>query len=352
LLAYLHIPFCDSKCPYCAFNSYDNKQGLKKAYMNAITTQLCFELERFEVKKKSIDSLFIGGGTPSTIAFSLYAPFFDILRPYLSPSAEITSEANPHSASTEWLEGMFSLGVNRLSFGVQSFDEKKLHFLGRNHTPKMAKEAIHTAASIGFKNLSLDLIYGTSVDTFKRLKEDLDTAATLPINHLSAYALTLEENTPFFTKTRVINNSENLAKSFVQAIQEKGFFQYEISNFGTYQSIHNKGYWEQKNYLGIGSGAVGFFNNQRFYPSKEVETYIQNPLERRIEALSAEDLHAEKIFLGLRSCVGIPFSHFTPKELKKVNILLEEKKLTCKENIVYNPDYFISDEIALYLSLP
>jgi oxygen-independent coproporphyrinogen-3 oxidase len=320
--------------------------------MKAITTQLCFELERFEVKKQSIDSLFIGGGTPSTIEFSLYAPFFNMLRPYLSKVAEITSEANPHSASKAWLEGMFSLGVNRLSFGVQSFNEKKLRFLGRNHTPKMAKDAINTAASIGFKNVSLDLIYGTSVDTFKRLKEDLDTAATLPINHLSAYALTLEENTPFFTQTRVINSSESLAKNFVQAIQEKGFFQYEISNFGTYQSVHNKGYWEQKNYLGIGSGAVGFLNNQRFYPSKKVEAYIQTPLEQRVEMLSLEDLHAEKIFLGLRSCVGIPLSHFTPKELKQVNILLEEKKLTCKEGSVYNPDYFISDEIALYLSLP
>jgi oxygen-independent coproporphyrinogen-3 oxidase len=319
--------------------------------MKAITSQLSFELERFEIKKESIDSLFIGGGTPSTIAYSLYAPFFDILRPYLSPEAEITSEANPHSASTEWLEGMYALGVNRLSFGVQSFDEKKLRFLGRNHTPKMAKDAINTAASIGIKNLSLDLIYGTSMDTLKRLKEDLNTAVTLPINHLSAYSLTVEENTPFFSKTRVINSSENLAKKFVQSIKDKGFPQYEISNFGTYQSIHNKGYWEQKNYLGIGSGAVGFFNNQRFYPSKEVETYIQNPLEGRVEALSAEDLHAEKIFLGLRSCVGIAFSHFTPKEHEKVKILLEEKKLTCKENVVYNPDYFISDEIALYLSI-
>ena len=170
---------------------------------------------------------------------------------------------------------MKALGVNRLSFGVQSFDAEKLAFLGRNHTPKHAFQAIENAAKEGIVNISLDLIYGTILDTPSLLQEDLHLAASLPINHLSAYALTLEEETPFYTRTDVANGSEELAKDFVDAIIEAGFPQYEISNFGTYQSSHNKGYWGHQDYLGIGAGAVGFLKNRRFYPSLQRD-YIKS----------------------------------------------------------------------------
>lgn len=318
--------------------------------MKSMTQQLSFELEKFNVGKHEIRSLFIGGGTPSTVSASWYAPFFEMLSPYLAQDAEITSEANPHSATKVWMHEMKSLGLNRLSFGVQSFNREKLHFLGRNHTPKMAEEAILNADALGIQNISLDLIYGTSLDTPMLLHEDLRMATSLPINHLSAYALTLEEKTPFYTRNDVTNSSEKLAKDFVNAIIQAGFPQYEISNFGTYQSRHNKGYWEQKNYLGIGAGAVGFLKNRRFYPSKDIETYIQNPTMQEIEELSVEDLHVEMIFLGLRSIIGIKLEHFTPKEKERVMLLLQEKKLTCKENRIYNNDYFLSDEIALFIT--
>lgn len=350
MLAYLHIPFCDSKCHYCAFNSYDNKSVLKQNYMQQITKQLRYELEKFNTPPKSIRSLFIGGGTPSTIQASWYAPFFEMITPYLADNAEVTSEANPQSATKEWIEGMRALGVNRLSFGVQSFNAQKLTFLGRNHTPKHALDAIASAAKLGIQNISLDLIYGTALDTPALLQEDLNIAASLPINHLSAYALTLEEETPFFKRNDVANGSEELAKDFVHAIIQAGFPQYEISNFGTYQSVHNKGYWEHQDYLGIGAGAVGFLKNRRFYPAKEIEAYVQNPLFQEIEKLSFEDLHVEKIFLGLRSMIGIALACFSPKEMVQVNILVEENKLTCKDHRVFNTDYFLSDEIALFIT--
>ncbi len=350
MLAYLHIPFCDSKCHYCAFNSYENKGTLKQNYMQQITKQLQYELAKFNPDKRSIRSLFIGGGTPSTISSSLYAPFFEIIQPYLKDNAEITSEANPQSATKEWIEGMKDLGVNRLSFGVQSFNAQKLAFLGRNHTPKQALDAIALAAKLGIENISLDLIYGTALDTLSLLQEDLNIATSLPINHLSAYALTLEEDTPFYTRKDVANGSEELAKTFVNAIIEAGYPPYEISNFGTYQSVHNKGYWEHQDYLGIGAGAVGFLKNRRFYPSKEIEAYVQNPLFQEIEKLSSDDLHVEKIFLGLRSVIGIAIACFSPKEMMQVNILLEENKLTCKDHRVFNTDYFLSDEIALFIT--
>jgi len=264
MLAYLHIPFCDSKCHYCAFNSYENKGTLKQNYMQQIVKQLRYELEKFDTPKKSIRSLFIGGGTPSTIPYAWYEPFFEIITPYLEDNAEVTSEANPQSATKEWLEGIKNLGVNRLSFGVQSFNAQKLAFLGRNHTRQHALHAIETAAKLGIQNISLDLIYGTTLDTPALLQEDLAIATALPINHLSAYALTLEEETPFFKRNDVANGSEKLAKDFVQAIIQAGFPQYEISNFGTYQSVHNKGYWEHQDYLGIGAGSGWFFKKQAF----------------------------------------------------------------------------------------
>ncbi len=349
MLAYLHIPFCDSKCHYCAFNSYTGKFELKERYMHAVVEQLQYELKRFCPPQKSIVSLFIGGGTPSTINASLYEPFFTLLAPYLADNAEITTEANPQSATKEWLRGMQSLGVNRISFGVQSFDDTKLKFLGRAHTKESALKAIHEAYALGIENISMDLIYGTALDTMTLLDEDLRIASSLPINHLSAYALTLEENTPFFKRTDVANTSEQLAKDFVTHIIQAGFEQYEISNFGSYESIHNKGYWEHQNYLGIGSGAVGFLENQRFYPTKEIEAYIDAPCKYDVELLSHNDLHVEKIFLGARSNVGIALLEFDAKEMAKITLLVEEKKLTCKGERVYNPDYFLSDEIALFI---
>ena len=318
--------------------------------MQAVYKQLSFELERFNAPKKSIHSLFIGGGTPSTISPKLFEPLFKRIKPFLSDDAEITSEANPNSATTEWIQGMKALGVNRLSFGVQSFDETKLKFLGRAHSAKSAQKAIENAFKEGIKHISLDLIYGTALDTQQLLANDLNIASKLPIDHLSAYALTIEEHTPFFHRNNVANTSEALAKTFVQNIINKGFPQYEISNFGSYQSVHNKGYWEHQNYLGIGSGAVGFLNHERFYPSKTIETYLQNPLHVEIENLSLEDLHVEKIFLGLRSCIGIDLALFSPKERANVDLLIGENKLTCKGGSIYNNDYFLSDEIALYIT--
>lgn len=349
MLAYIHIPFCESKCPYCAFNSYATKDHLKTSYMQALLSQLRYELERFEARHESIDSVFIGGGTPSTIAPSLFEPLFKVLSPYLKKGAEISSEANPHSATHEWLKGMQEIGVNRISFGVQSFNEAKLRFLGRNHTRKMAYHAIETAYRLGIENLSLDLIYGTAVDSYALLQNDLKIASSLPINHLSAYALTPEENTPFFNHPKCTNDSEKMAKDFVARIIDAGFFQYEISNFGHYQSLHNKGYWEQKEYMGIGSGAVGFLKNARFYPHKELEAYVASPLFYENEPLSASDLHVEKIFLGLRSVVGIDYKELTPNEREKVAHLLEKKSLRYEQERIYNNDYFLSDEIALYL---
>ncbi len=317
--------------------------------MRAILKQLNYELKRFKAKKNSIKTLFIGGGTPSTIEPSLYKSFFETIKPFMSQDAEITIEANPNSASKIWLAGIRELGVNRISFGIQSFDDEKLKFLGRNHTSKLAKEAIKNANLVGFKNISLDLIYGTSKDNKKLLMNDLELAFSLPINHLSAYSLTLEENTPFFSTKNVQNDDENLAYFFTDEIIKRGFPQYEISNFGKKKSEHNLGYWKGEDYIGIGSGGVGFLKDCRFYTQTDISSYIKEPTKITKERLDAKSIKSEKVLLGCRSEVGFSKDILTEKELENAMHLVDAKKLFLKNGYLFNTEYFLSDEIALYI---
>lgn len=349
MLLYIHIPFCDSKCSYCSFNSYVDKFHLKTMYMQALGHQLDRELERFGAEPGSIETLFIGGGTPSTVSPELYVPLFETLRPYLADDAEITSEANPNSASETWLRGMHALGVNRISFGVQSFDDAKLKLLARAHKSGDAIDAVHTASQVGFTHLSIDLIYATALDTFALLERDLDLAFSLPIDHLSAYALTIEEGTPLARRPESAHEQLDQTTWLFDRIKAHGFEQYEISNFGTYRSRHNMGYWRYSDYIGLGSGAVGFLKDRRFYPNTSVEGYIDDPLFVTTETLDAEAIRTERIFLGLRSCIGLDAALLTPPESARATLLGEEGKLRLENGYFYNTDYLLSDELALFI---
>jgi len=318
--------------------------------MSALKIQIEYELKRFNATAASIETIFIGGGTPSTVEPGLYSPIFELLAPYLKENIEITSEANPNSATKQWLEGMFKLGVNRISFGVQSFDKEKLKLLNRAHTSVQAKEAILNAKEIGYENLSLDLIYATLGDTKELLLKDIQTAFSLPITHISAYALTIEEGTVFESKPQMSSEQLSLTTWIFDEIIKRGLSQYEISNFGKYQSTHNLGYWLYKDYIGAGSGAVGKLENERYYPTCNIEEYINNPLNIKVETLSSEDMQIEKIFLGLRSSVGIKKELLSKMELSQAQLLLKEKKLSFSDNTFYNDDFLLADEIALFLT--
>lgn len=349
MLIYIHIPFCDSKCSYCSFNSYVDKFSLRERYMQALYKQLQFELKRFDAKEKSVETLFIGGGTPSTVAPELYKPIFELLLPYFAEDPEITTEANPNSATRSWIEGMRDLGVNRISFGVQSFDDEKLKFLNRAHNGNDAIRAINEASELGIKNISLDLIYATAIDTKKLLAHDLTQAFSLPINHISAYALTIEAGTVFENTPQVAKEKLNLTNFLFDTIKQHQFEQYEISNFGTYKSVHNLGYWQYKEYIGAGSGAVGCLKDTRLYPSIDIDTYIQDPLDVRVETLTPQEQKSEKIFLGLRSIVGVSKEILDSSEIQRAQLLVDEKKLFFRNENYYNPNYLLSDEIALFI---
>jgi oxygen-independent coproporphyrinogen-3 oxidase len=348
MLLYIHIPFCDSKCSYCAFNSYVDKFSQRERYMNALGIQLETELNRFDVSPKNlIETVFIGGGTPSTVDPQLYGPIFERIRPFLQQGAEITSEANPNSATKEWLEGMKRLGVNRISFGVQSFNEQKLKTLGRAHNTQHALEAIKNAAQIGYEHLSLDLIYGVQGDTKDLLRSDIEQAFELPIDHISLYSLTIEEETAFEDLPEMASEQLDLTQWLFDEITTKGFEHYEISNFGTYKSKHNIGYWKHKPYIGLGAGAVGFLGSTRFYPNTDIEAYIDAPLIIKEEILNPAELLNEKLFLGFRSSVGVDQRLLSKAQDLQAQILYEGGLLEYRDGHYYNPNFLLADEITL-----
>ena len=355
-LLYIHIPFCDSKCNYCAFNSYTNINHLKKEYFPAIKKQYLNE-----VKETQFSTIFIGGGTPSTMPVNFYENLFKLIEKNIQNIKEITIEANPN-VSFEWLKEIRNLGVNRISFGVQSFNEEKLNFLNRNHSYKQAVNSIENAKKAGFNNINLDLIYSTALDTKSILENDLKTAFSLPITHISAYSLTIEKGTKWEGDFSKRKEDEELEIWFINKIKEK-FNQYEISNFGN-PCLHNLGYWQGKEYTGIGAGAVGFRKFQvpsskfqvrssnkmyRYYTQQNVSEYIKNPLSYEYEYLSKEDIKKEKVFLGLRSIIGFEENILNKEEKKRVEILINEKKLYKKADRIYAFDFLLADALSGFI---
>ncbi len=322
--------------------------SLRDSYIKALEIQLKYELLN---NNKKIETVFIGGGTPSTIDPIDYKSILHIIKPFLVDNCEITIEANPNSATKQWLEEIYETGINRISFGVQSFDDKKLNFLGRNHNKIQAIDAIKNAFLVGFQDINLDIIYDTALDTQELLDNDLEIIKNLPINHISAYSLTIEEGTKFFSKSNVKVENEELAKYLFKQLSILGFHQYEISNFSkntNARSKHNLGYWEYKEYLGVGSGAVGCLDNKRYYCTKDVVEYIKNPLKfEEIELLSTEDIKLEKLLLGFRSLVGVSLDIFNQIQYERVLDLVKLKKLKIKQNKVYSTDFLLADELAL-----
>ena len=340
------MPFCESKCPYCAFGSSDDEFSKVGAYFKALCLDLNFQLKSQNVKE--ISTIFFGGGTPSAVNAKLYDEICSILAPLCTPKTEITLEANPNSANLAWLKHVKNLGANRISFGAQSFFEDKLKFLGRIHSREQIFKAVENAHAAGFKSINLDLIYDTKFDTKKRLLAEVENLKSLAITHLSAYSLTLEENTPFSGKKSYKKDSDTLAKFMIEQIQRAGFKQYEISNFGEICK-HNLGYWQGKNYLGVGAFSVGFNDATRYYAKSSIDAYIMQPTHREREILSQSELAREHIFLGLRSIVGVDAGRLSEAQKKRANLLVENEKLLFKEGKFYNPNFLLSDEIALFI---
>ncbi|QOG13218.1 coproporphyrinogen III oxidase family protein [Arcobacter sp. FWKO B] len=347
------MPFCDSKCFYCSFNSYVDKFHLKSHYMEVLTRELEHELQILKNNNQKLSTIFIGGGTPSSINYASYAQMFKLLKGYINDTTEVTIEANPNSATIDWLKAMKDYGVNRVSFGVQSFNDTKLSFLGRSHNSKRAIKAIQDAQCIGFNSINCDIIYACANDTKELISSDLDMANKLGVEHISSYSLTLEAGTKFWTMKDVSIDDEELSEFVINYLKSLGYHQYEISNFAKnnkFESKHNKGYWEYKEYLGVGCGAVGRIGSNRYYSLSDIESYLRNPLHKEIEILEEKDMKIEKILLGLRSNVGFDLSLLDVNNVEKAHYLEKLGKIKIENSKIYNKNYLLADEIALYLS--
>ncbi len=260
LALYIHFPWCVRKCPYCDFNSHQSPDALPEdAYVQALIQDLTLHLP--QIWGRPIHSIFMGGGTPSLFSpralEQLFSQLFSLLN--LSPQIEITLEANPGRSDFEKFKGYRELGINRLSIGIQSFEDTHLATLGRIHDSNAARAAIHAAQEAGFDNFNLDLMFGLPGQSVAQGLQDLQTALSFNPTHLSWYELTLEPNTPFYHKPPVLPTEpimENLFEEGQSYLHSQGFRPYEVSAYTANKpSRHNLNYWQFGDYLGIGAGA-------------------------------------------------------------------------------------------------
>ena len=258
LSLYIHYPWCIKKCPYCDFNSHEGE--IQSGYINALLSDLDDDLKY--VQNRKINSIFIGGGTPSLMSINDLNDLFNGLsnRLVFSPDIEITMEANPGTFEIDKFSEFRNVGVNRLSIGVQSFDDNQLKFLGRIHSAKEAKNAVIKAQKVGFDNLNIDLMYGLNRQSIDECMIDITSAITLNPSHISFYQLTLEPNT-FFSKFPPSLPSDDyiwkMGEKGTDILNSNGFQHYEVSAYSALPSKHNMNYWEFGDYIGIGAGAHG-----------------------------------------------------------------------------------------------
>ncbi|BCZ17388.1 Coproporphyrinogen III oxidase HemN [Helicobacter sp. NHP19-003] len=272
---YIHVPFCTSKCGYCAFNSFSGLDSLKDAYVEALIVDLKDSLKNTSV----LSSIFIGGGTPNTLETKHYERICSTIAIHANhtPKIEITLEANPDLITKGWCKTLRALGANRLSLGVQSFFADKLKFLQREHGKQDIFKALEIAYKSGFAHLSIDLMYNTPLDTPERLQLECQHASNLPIDHLSVYSLTLEDNTRLAKDTDP--NALLNADTFLQnTLKDLGFMPYEVSNYAKpYRVQHNLGYWAGVNIWAVGLGLWGVWVKRDFTNKKMWQITLKTP---------------------------------------------------------------------------
>jgi oxygen-independent coproporphyrinogen-3 oxidase len=352
---YIHIPFCIKKCIYCDFFSVPYDESTAYAYASALCKELF--LKKHLVGK--LKSVYIGGGTPSLLPGECFRQIFSCLKDNyeLSPGTEVTVEANPGTLSESKIYLLLCLGVNRLSIGVQSFNNEELKVLGRIHTSEEALRSIELIGKAGLRNFSIDLIYGIPAQSFNSWCESLSKAAECSPAHISTYELTPEKGTVLFD---LINNPPlhpvsnlkmppedsilDMYNYTIDSMTNNGYEHYEISNFAKlgFQCIHNLNYWNRGEYVGAGAGAHSFINGLRSRNVEDIHTYINQlsrgviPEEDKIY-LTLQDSLREWIFLGLRKTQGISIKHAQNEGL---DILLACREMIDSGHIEVRDDAF------------
>lgn len=307
---YVHAPFCVSKCPYCAFASGTDLAPAER-WAFAVIDEAQRKVQGFVAP---FDSLYLGGGTPSVLPPDLLTTLAFGLAPYVTADAERTIEANPGDTTAAWLEAALDAGFGRLSLGVQALDDASLRFLGRRHDAADAVAAVRAARAAGFGDVGVDLIYGLPGQTVDGWLATLAAAVALGPDHVSAYALSIDEGTPFATRGEASPDDDRLADLFLAGsdfLQKHGFEHYEVSNFAKagFRARHNAKYWARVPYLGLGPAAHSFDGERRWWNPTGIGPWLdaieagRDPAEGA-ETLSDADARLERLMLGLRTREG------------------------------------------------
>ncbi|HOO36752.1 MAG TPA: radical SAM family heme chaperone HemW [Deltaproteobacteria bacterium] len=319
---YIHIPFCVSRCAYCDFFSITNT-GLIPRFLDALFK----EIEAYHQDFPGFDTIYLGGGTPSVLSVSQIETLLARVRGAFTilPDPEITIEVNPADWERGDLEELHGLGINRISIGVQSLDEKELILLGRRHNPEQAMNAIEDVCHAGFENISVDLIYGLPGQRLDRWIDTLQKALSFNPSHLSCYELELKPDTPLGRRYKKgefsLQSEENLRVFFMQTsefLEQAGYIHYEISNFAAGRKMasrHNQKYWDHTPYLGLGPSAHSYNEGRRWWNHESLADYCHDLENGTLpvsdsEVLDIEQLKLETLFLGLRMKKGIDLAQY------------------------------------------
>ncbi len=360
---YIHVPFCQSRCAYCDFYSTTEGGEWKSQYLSALQREM--EARRHEVEGRLIDTLYIGGGTPSQLPTDLLCRMFEAVTSLftLKPDAEVTVEANPDDVMAEWLGALRQTPVNRISMGVQTFDDGLLSLLRRRHTSAQALEAVALCREAGYANLSIDLIYGLPGQSLEMWRRDLEQAKALAVPHLSAYALQYEPGTVLYRmleKGLIQEADEELSLEMYSELCRKaarmGMEHYEISNFALpgKRSRHNSSYWQQEPYWGFGPGAHSYDGERtRRWNEPQLKEYLkaEGDVPHGSEELTKEEQYDELVFTRLRTSDGLPMALLSPENrvycLRMAEPHLKSGKLRLESGILRLDEsgIFVSDDI-------
>lgn len=324
---YVHIPFCKQKCMYCDFPAYQNLQDYYETYVYALVQEIDLWIsEHPESKERPIDTIYFGGGTPTELSIQQIKMILDKIKSTftITDDCHMTIESNPGEVDLLYLTKLVQLGFNRISFGVQTFDDKALAMLHRSHNGEKAKQAVYDAKEAGFADINIDLIYGLPRQSLDDIKRNLVIVKDLPINHISTYGLQVEVGTYLFhlvQKNLIAIPSESIDEAMydtmMEGLKELGFERYEISNFSKDNSYsrHNLKYWHYVDYLGFGAGAHSFYNGVRRSNNRNVMPYIQS-VDRYVmptidtETITLERAQEDFCFLALRTKWGLDEQKF------------------------------------------
>ena len=331
LALYVHIPFCKTKCPYCDFNTYEGIEPLIPSYVEALSREI--ELWGARLGRPSVRTVFLGGGTPSYLPAESVGGLLDTVRQAfdLDTAAEITLEANPDDCAEAKLRLHAAFGVNRISIGVQSLDDRLLAMLGRRHNAAQAVDAYRTVRAAGFDNVSVDLMYGLPEQTIGDWRRTLDSLSGMAPPHVSLYCLTIERGTPmerWVDSGALPDPDPDLAAEMYELAEEvmaqRGYRHYEISNWARpgFESRHNLVYWRNEPYLGVGPGAHSYLRGRRFWNLRSPREYVRRL--RQAESADAPAVEggetigrglesAETLMMGLRLDTGVASDEFTAR---------------------------------------